>query len=371
MKQEKKIGIIGRLVWIITFSLSILLLLSIISPSISPSKLWIFAFFGLAYPYIATLTAIFTLVLLFFSFKRAFFPILIFIIGIGQCRNTINISATNNKATSESNSFKILSQNVHIFGAYVDPKNNTSDSVVNLIKQENPDIACFQEYFDCERITQKSINYIKEAGNFSDYSNSLYTDSLSDPNLRIITFSKFPIINDGIVKTANNLYRDIFALWSDMIIANDTIRIYNIHLQSVGFTSKEEDLFKNKYNDNEIEKKSKSTIKKLKRAFIARSQEADELALHIKECKYPAFLVGDFNDTPVSYTYRKLIKNKQDAFKKCGKCGIGKTYNGIFPSFRIDYIFYPKQFDAKNFKIHNKKTYSDHFPISCEIQKIK
>ena len=122
-----------------------------------------------------------------------------------------------------------------------------------------------------------------------NYSSSLYTDSLSDPFLKIITFSKFPIINEGVVKTANNLYRDVFALWSDIIIENDTCRIYNIHLQSIGFTSKEEDLFKNNYKNDEIEKKSKSTVRKLKRAFIARSQEADELALHIKKCKYPTF----------------------------------------------------------------------------------
>jgi len=98
------------------------------------------------------------------------------------------------------------------------------------------------------------------------------------------------------------------------------------------------------------------------------SVQVDLLASHIDSCKYPVFLCGDFNDTPVSYAYRSLRGNLNDAFLECGPRGMGKTYNGPFPSFRIDYILFPDGYDAAGFKVLGR-SYSDHFPVSCRFKK--
>jgi endonuclease/exonuclease/phosphatase family metal-dependent hydrolase len=356
------------ILWIAVLVLSGLLLISIISPLFNPSGFWIPAFFGLAFPYIAALTIVLALIMSFFSFKKALLPILVLIAGFSSLRHTLNLTGSKNSFTISETDLKILSQNVHVMGIYGTENTITVDSVLSVISTESPDIACFQEFYLDPKYTGKDYGKFKEAGLFDYYAYTLYADSTSDKNLSIITFSRYPIVNQGVVRTSENTHRNIFSLWCDIELNNTIIRLYNVHLRSIGFTENEESLFNEKEQTNkELEKSSKSTIRKLKRAFIARSKQVEVLAAHIDTCKYPVFIAGDFNDTPVSYAYRKLRKNLNDAFLDSGCKGMGRTYNGIFPSFRIDYIFYPKQFEAAGFKIIDKG-YSDHFPISCRFR---
>lgn len=56
-----------------------------------------------------------------------------------------------------------------------------------------------------------------------------------------------------------------------------------------------------------------------------------------------------------------------DAFVGSGK-GIGRTYIGKLPSFRIDYIFHSKDFESLNFQTLELRL-SDHLPVSCELIK--
>ena len=87
------------------------------------------------------------------------------------------------------------------------------------------------------------------------------------------------------------------------------------------------------------------------------------MAEHIRKSPYPVIVCGDFNDTPVSYAYRTVLGDLKDAFVESGR-GISNTYNGILPSFRIDYILYDPKFSAGNYR-RDKVYLSDHFPVRC------
>jgi endonuclease/exonuclease/phosphatase family metal-dependent hydrolase len=108
---------------------------------------------------------------------------------------------------------------------------------------------------------------------------------------------------------------------------------------------------------------SKNLLRRLKRAFVRRAPQAEMVAEHIRKCRYPVIVCGDFNDTPFSYTYNTVKGNLNDAFIECGN-GFGKTYNGIFPSFRIDYILHSGSLVPSGYYTHSE-SYSDHFPVSC------
>jgi endonuclease/exonuclease/phosphatase family metal-dependent hydrolase len=140
-----------------------------------------------------------------------------------------------------------------------------------------------------------------------------------------------------------------------------------VHLQSIKFQYKDYELvekFEAK-NDNERLEGSKIIFNRLKQGFIKRAVQVDILRDHMNSSPYPVILCGDFNDTPVSYVYGVLSKNLKDAFQQSG-FGFGRTYAGIFPSFRIDYIFHDKKYKSSDYNtIH--KAYSDHYPISCTI----
>ena len=111
----------------------------------------------------------------------------------------------------------------------------------------------------------------------------------------------------------------------------------------------------------------KNVFFRLKRAFKKRAAQALAISSHISDSPYPVLLCGDFNDTPISYSYSEIIRNNlQDAFLESG-IGLGMTYIGAFPSFRIDYILHSKSIISKRFRTMSSNTLSDHYPLICEI----
>ena len=117
--------------------------------------------------------------------------------------------------------------------------------------------------------------------------------------------------------------------------------------------------------DDERLKEIKDISFRLRDAFIKRASQAEIISKHIRNSPYPVVVCGDFNDVPVSYSYRTMKKNLNDSFVEAGK-GIGTTYMGKFPSFRIDFIFHSKEIKCLNFDIPNVKL-SDHFPVTSKF----
>ena len=104
---------------------------------------------------------------------------------------------------------------------------------------------------------------------------------------------------------------------------------------------------------------------KFRQAFVRRAGQVREIRQIIADSPYHVILCGDFNDTPASFTYKVLGFELNDAFVESGK-GIGRTYIGKLPSFRIDYIFHSEAFESYNFETIDF-TYSDHLPIVCDL----
>ena len=98
---------------------------------------------------------------------------------------------------------------------------------------------------------------------------------------------------------------------------------------------------------NDIPEGVKNLTTRLMIANKNRAHQAEEIQRHIDGSPYPVILCGDFNDTPLSYTYRQLSRKLTDSFIEKGR-GIGNTYIGGFPSFRIDYVggLYPGGYHA-------------------------
>ena len=86
---------------------------------------------------------------------------------------------------------------------------------------------------------------------------------------------------------------------------------------------------------------------------------------HMRACPHPVVFCSDMNDTPMSYAYHHLDGALVDAFEESGR-GLGHTYIGAFPSFRIDHIMHSPSLEASGFKTLPDEL-SDHPPIMCWI----
>lgn len=349
---------------ILYFTTLLLLICSYLSVVVSPESNTFFAFCGLLYPIIFALNIIY-LIYWIVRWRLFFICISAFSIIIGYSFFFDFIAFQIKDKPKVSNSVKVLTYNVRLFDVYRWEGNNEYKKYIfNFIYNENPDIICIQEFYNNKKMfgfgsTEKIINNTK-AVNF--HISNVF--KRGNAEFGIATFTKYPIIKRGEFRFRG---KTNVSIYTDVLINNDTVRIYNIHLES-NRLGKEDYIFSSNA-EMDIDNKYLSTVKnifnKLKRTYIIRASEVDIISEHIRRSPYPVIVCGDFNDTPVSYTYNKISKNLTDAFINSGT-GIGKTYIGNIPSFRIDYIFHSKKIKSSNFKIPNVK-FSDHYPLTCNL----
>ena len=185
-------------------------------------------------------------------------------------------------------------------------------------------------------------------------------------------FSKYRIVDGGFVETSDSSSNK--SMYVDIRFNSDTIRIYNIHLASMHLDSTDYEtgkaIWAGSY-DSTFNNKAQMLSKKISMAYVLRQRQAKAVHAHISECPYPVILCGDFNDSPASFSYNKIMHGLRDAFRCSGK-GTGTTYIGKdFPSYRIDYIAHNKQFNDFQYTVCRDLDVSDHYPIYTYISFVK
>ena len=340
------------------------LLLACLCCFVSPKTVWWIGFFGLAYMYLLVTNICFVV---FWLLSRKMLYVVIFTVTIliGWTFIGKNVQIFEKIISDEqlSESFKILSFNVQ---GFLQMNNYQPDgknlNMFDFFRDKDPDILCMQEFATDRRrnIDEKYIN--KELDKLKHSHIILSKGDYSG----VATFSKYPIIRKDLVyddKTNNT------CISSDIVIGKDTVRVYNVHLKSVGFDNDEKHLLNNtvkmSYDESDIHT-VKSIIRNLKKSALEREKQVEILSSHIAQSPYPVVICGDFNDPPTSYSYRKVRENRKDAFIEAGS-GRSATYNiGSIASLRIDYIMSSEVFDTYNYE--SPRVYvSDHFPVMCRL----
>jgi endonuclease/exonuclease/phosphatase family metal-dependent hydrolase len=238
--------------------------------------------------------------------------------------------------------------------------------MMDLIKEQNADILCMQEFFtSTDPQNYNNLKYIMKELGYPYYYYSWDSDGYLQWMGQVI-FSRYPFVDSGMIRFPKPSMQEAL-LHADIVFNSDTIRIYTTHLQSVQFRKKDyEKIEKIKDRDTGIVENSKSIFTKLKKGVIYRSTQANVVKKELATCPYPYILTGDFNDVPNSYSYFTIKNNTlQDAFLKTG-FGIGRTYSYIAPTLRIDYILTTRQFKILQFN-RIIKTYSDHYMLVTDL----
>jgi endonuclease/exonuclease/phosphatase family metal-dependent hydrolase len=367
-RKRPRIHLFSKFVLIINLFAVIALLLSYLASYVDPSFFWITPFFGLAYPAILLINVLLVIYWLIRWPRFALISGIAILAGWTVVLNYIGFREnTAIMVPKSSESFlRVMTYNVHNFKQFGDKNDQfTRDQILNVIRNEQPDVICFQEFFSRKRGEYNFKKYILEILKTEHYYFKPSTDNGYEA-IGMAIFSEFPIINKGNIQFAKKMNWNE-AIWVDLKKDDKIFRVYNVHLQSIRFQPEDykylEDVKQKIDTDVESSKKIGS---RLKTAFIKRSNQVKMVKSHSDSCPIPYIITGDFNDTPISYTIKTISKGLNNSFREKGS-GFGVTYNGAFPNFQIDYLFTSLEFSVKNYLIINKKM-SDHFPVRSDVE---
>jgi endonuclease/exonuclease/phosphatase family metal-dependent hydrolase len=141
-------------------------------------------------------------------------------------------------------------------------------------------------------------------------------------------------------------------VWADVVVREDTFRIYNVHLHTTAIRRTDNAYLENHeyLEDGESEHQVRDMVRRLSENNKLRAQQVDTIAQLIASSPYPAIVCGDFNDVPISNTYRRMSRRMHDTFRDKGR-GYSHTYRGFFDMLRIDYVLTSKGFTTLSYDV--------------------
>ena len=351
-----------------TVLFSAALLMSYLAMRVSPVHWPDLALFGLAYPIFLLGTLATLLPLLIRRSRWLWLPLGILLLGIPVHTGFFAPGLQATRPNEEKSVLRIMSYNVELFGFYqFKIQLQRRNAVFEQLSRNPADIYCFQEYIYTQpnqnfATTDTLVQLLEAPHHHSHFTHEV----LGIQYFGIATFSRYPMVNRGVIEFPND--KNNICIYSDLLIDDQVVRVYNSHLSSIRFSGDEHEYAGGlAAGDAAVEKRRLLKMyRKLRSAFVKRAWQAELIRNHMASCPFPIILCGDFNDTPVSYTYRVFNRILNDTFRMAGR-GIGNTYIGNFPSFRIDYVFTSNEFEPLNARVLPEKL-SDHHALRVDVQ---
>ena len=329
-----------------------------------PSDIQLPAILAIGFEILVLLHLLFAFSWLFTKHKgRSLISVLALLVSIVPVRYTYSLPLHKDNSAFHSsietlNSLKVLSYNTHLL------QNNTpveQNDLITYIRESGADIVCMQEYAVYKDKHYPTFQRVKDA--LTDIYPYTYFD-FAVHNHRVqyglAVYSKYPLLNKTTIPIQAN---GNGANYCDVVVSADTFRLFNNHLQSNSLRPAEVDSLLS----TSAQKEQLTSINdRLSGNLIQRTTQARMVREAIEASPYPVIVCGDFNDVPVSYTYRHIARGLRDAFLTTSFLQTGHTYVKRHLGIRIDYILHSTQLDALDFRIDHVP-YSDHYPVMATL----
>ncbi len=337
----RKLKFFDKFLFIINSLLAFALLLSYLLPYIPPLKFPLLSVLALGVPLLILGNLLFMLFWLI-RFKRQF--LLSFIILLAGYNYVNAWYQVGNKTVDSEDHLSVMSYNVRMFNAYKwvdDPL--IPRKISGLVMEKDPDILVTQEH------------YVMESGIFKNYPYDYIKLKDKGSEFGMAIFSRYPIINRQSLDFPENGNNN--AIFVDVVKDNDTLRIFNVHFQSLNIKPGLQDI---------KDADSKQLAGRIGFGFGIQQRQAVILKEAIDNSPYKTLVMGDFNNTAFSYIYRYIKGDRfQDAFLKAGG-GFGRTFDLDYFPLRIDFLFIDTPITVISFEVFYVD-YSDHYPLMARL----
>ncbi|MGB5497605.1 MAG: endonuclease/exonuclease/phosphatase family protein, partial [Maribacter sp.] len=335
--QVKQLSIGNKFIFFINIVVAIFLLMACAGP-IVPAHIFPFLpFLSISVPVLILINLLFLGYWLFSRKKQFLLSFCTLIIGYFFLDSFFYLNFSTARILDED--LSIMSYNTNFFNNYYRNDTTVGERIVTFVKDNDPDILCFQEF------SETGVN------KFKYYPFKYVTPFSRERSIQAI-YTKYPIIANGSLdfpNTGNN------AIYADIVIKKDTIRVYNVHLQSL------------KIRPGSFKRETPQRLfKRLGDSFIKQRQQAELIIAHSKDSPYRQIICADMNNTQYSNVFHEIKGDMLDTFKEKGK-GYGSTYIFKFLPIRIDFILMDKSIEIKAHRNFDEKL-SDHYAIMASFR---
>ena len=247
----------------------------------------------------------------------------------------------------------LMSYNLHNFGGNgfeSVAKDSNTHAFLALLREQQPDILCMQEYSPVNGVTDSlsAMGYNHRFGARGGEKNPHGT----------VVFSRIPITY---VKRI-----DQQKVMVELDKAGRRFRLCCVHMDSYAFDLEDRNDIE-QMRHGKIDSTSRRTLSKAKETVLKHVEEWNTLLCPlVRDCTLPLILAGDMNDIPSSWLYSQITNYLDDTYREEGS-GFGSTYNGSFPRFRIDMVFHNDGFKTLSYN-RIETDISDHYPVIVALE---
>ena len=348
----------SKILAILSWSAVLLLWACAASPYANPSEWWgIPGLFGLCFPFCAAAVVVMGMVCLLIKPRLAWIAAVGLLGCCGALRDylPINLSSPPPKGC-----LKVMTYNVCAFSNWkTDERGNLV--VMEYVCAQKPHLACLQE------ATYKTPAYEDTLmRTVRRYGYHYRKEQMGQSAVGLL--SRFPIAKSRLLFCAKA--NGAAAFWV-LPPGGDTVVVVNVHLESMHLSKEDRTNYHLLVRNPEAADSVKSRLgflRKIANASHERAHQTDSLTQFLDQLKgRPVIVMGDFNDTPISYAHRQVCSRLNDVYRATGN-GIGRTFNKDAIYVRIDNIFCSDHWKPFAAMVENAVDYSDHYAITAYLK---
>ncbi|HEY9667720.1 MAG TPA: endonuclease/exonuclease/phosphatase family protein [Coleofasciculaceae cyanobacterium] len=225
---------------------------------------------------------------------------------------------------------------LHVFLLNVHQRNKNYAKAISLVREENPDVAVFDE------VNEGWIEQLNTLKDILPYS----VEQVNPSSLGITIYSKLPLKNVAVDFFGTT---DSPTILSDLSINGSVISLIAAH-----------------------------PLPPFKAAFFkSRNKQLEEMGKYVQQMKYPALIVGDLNITMWSPYYKKFIRQTELRNARQGfgilpswpaNSSVSRVPGTIAPlvSIPIDHYLMSPEIEVSKIRI-GQNVGSDHLPVIADL----
>lgn len=312
---------------------------------------------GLIFPFFLFLNLLFLPFWLLFRPRMLVVPVVGMAVCGGYVLDYFPVTLFSHEVSDNEDVVTVMQWNAYDFHSF--PRDSIGAGF-SYLEESGADIICLQEYGFQNRRFQEFHDSLRARGY-----------NLWQGNTLRCIMTRYPILACDTVKAETLRHNGTEAY--HLLMDGDTVTVVNAHLECYRFTEGDKDEYVSMLNQRSKSKFKREVLfllQKLSSSSRNRALQTQALADYLDRLPKGrrVILCGDFNETPISYSYQTVSRRLRNVFRACGK-GIGITFREEKFPVRIDHIFCSRDWDCVSVRIDHSMTASDHYPVVAKLKK--